>query len=698
MKTAKSIIGLLLVIALGLSGIVIPDAKASTLDWFVYPSLKRVDDGRISWDPCYSPEDTDTDYKDKVWIHTCEGDKITLLAAPDTESYDPNYDEDDPLNNDPSEEYSEKQYYLKRKYGSKYSFKWYKYDKGNKVNSVLSTSSELSINSVKSSDSYSNGTFYRCEFYYDGEHCADGDYYIVLTSREYYAVPFPERVPVQIGEEYDLSVKLNCELWLEYDDDYMDFDDIDKTSSKYSYKWYKCPNGNKQNTVLSTSSTYRVKPTSNSDYYDNTETYYICELYVNGVRKDTAEFELYNPTTSNIYIGEKQVYNNGVLSGDLPSGFNYNKNTNTVTLNSYSGDNDISFDGNINIILEGENSFNGLGSDGEMTISGSGKLSLINGIYAQHQLNIKDTSISINNNSSSTFYGLELMPWENIYKGYSNCKISIVNSDVDIVSTVPKGNKIFNIGIDAQDADLVIKNSKVNLKLTNGVTWGYLVGLNRDGKHYGGKFSVDNKSNLIFRGFNCEYPNDNTYATYFYEDDINADYIYTGRLIKDDDYYYSGSNTKGILTSKKDAFEGLWYEEGDRYECTGLFMEMTSDKRESDYSGLQKNTNTSNTSKSTKKITNKQPTSIKKIKAKKKKLKVTWKKIKGINGYQLQCSLKKNFKKSKVVNINKASTTSTTIKKLKKKKKYFVRIRTYKTVSKKKYYSSWSKPKAKKTK
>lgn len=41
--------------------------------------------------------------------------------------------------------------------------------------------------------------------------------------------------------------------------------------------------------------------------------------------------------------------------------------------------------------------------------------------------------------------------------------------------------------------------------------------------------------------------------------------------------------------------------------------------------------------------------------------------------------------------VNKNSTTKKTISKLKAKKKYYVRIRTYKTVGKQKYYSDWSK-------
>ena len=68
---------------------------------------------------------------------------------------------------------------------------------------------------------------------------------------------------------------------------------------------------------------------------------------------------------------------------------------------------------------------------------------------------------------------------------------------------------------------------------------------------------------------------------------------------------------------------------------------------------------------------------IKKIVAANKKLKVTWKKLKGVDGYQIQYSANKKFKSSKTVTIKKANTVKKTLKKLKKRKKYFVRVRAY---------------------
>ena len=72
---------------------------------------------------------------------------------------------------------------------------------------------------------------------------------------------------------------------------------------------------------------------------------------------------------------------------------------------------------------------------------------------------------------------------------------------------------------------------------------------------------------------------------------------------------------------------------------------------------------------------------------------VKWKKKTKITGYQIQYSTSSKFsmKNTKTVKIKKAKTASKKITDLKSSKKYYVRIRTYKIVKKKKSYSSWSK-------
>lgn len=72
---------------------------------------------------------------------------------------------------------------------------------------------------------------------------------------------------------------------------------------------------------------------------------------------------------------------------------------------------------------------------------------------------------------------------------------------------------------------------------------------------------------------------------------------------------------------------------------------------------------------------------VKKLTPGKKTLKVSWAKDAKATGYEVQCCLKKNFKSGvKKATIKKAKTTTTTFKKLKNGKKYYVRVRAYKTV------------------
>ncbi len=83
--------------------------------------------------------------------------------------------------------------------------------------------------------------------------------------------------------------------------------------------------------------------------------------------------------------------------------------------------------------------------------------------------------------------------------------------------------------------------------------------------------------------------------------------------------------------------------------------------------------------------------SLKKLTKGKKSIKITWKKVSSVAGYQVQYATNKKFTKNKKsVTIKKNSTTSLTVKGLKSKKTYYVRVRTYNTVNGKKVYSNWS--------
>ena len=97
---------------------------------------------------------------------------------------------------------------------------------------------------------------------------------------------------------------------------------------------------------------------------------------------------------------------------------------------------------------------------------------------------------------------------------------------------------------------------------------------------------------------------------------------------------------------------------------------------------------------------NPQGTTISKLTAKKKSFTVKLKKqATQTTGYQIMYSTSSKFASgSKIVTIKKNKTLTKTIKGLKAKKKYYVKIRTYKTVNGTDYYSAWSGKKSVKTK
>lgn len=90
--------------------------------------------------------------------------------------------------------------------------------------------------------------------------------------------------------------------------------------------------------------------------------------------------------------------------------------------------------------------------------------------------------------------------------------------------------------------------------------------------------------------------------------------------------------------------------------------------------------------------------SLSSVKAQKKKMVVYWKKTGGNHGYQVQYSTSKRFSSNvKTVRLS-AGKKSVTIKNIPAKKRYYVRIRSYKKVGNKIWYTGWSKAKNVRTK
>ncbi|MEA4921921.1 MAG: fibronectin type III domain-containing protein [Eubacteriaceae bacterium] len=93
------------------------------------------------------------------------------------------------------------------------------------------------------------------------------------------------------------------------------------------------------------------------------------------------------------------------------------------------------------------------------------------------------------------------------------------------------------------------------------------------------------------------------------------------------------------------------------------------------------------------------PSVKKAVKVKKRSAKLRWKKASSVTGYQVRYGRNKKITKSKkTVTIKSGKTVSKTVKKLKKNKKYYFKVRSYKKIEGKTFYSSWSKTKSFKTK
>lgn len=73
-----------------------------------------------------------------------------------------------------------------------------------------------------------------------------------------------------------------------------------------------------------------------------------------------------------------------------------------------------------------------------------------------------------------------------------------------------------------------------------------------------------------------------------------------------------------------------------------------------------------------------------------KKMKISWRKARGVAGYELMYARSSNFKSGLVKKKISSASSSVTYRKLKKGKKYYVKLRSYKVVDGKTIYSKWS--------
>lgn len=160
------------------------------------------------------------------------------------------------------------------------------------------------------------------------------------------------------------------------------------------------------------------------------------------------------------------------------------------------------------------------------------------------------------------------------------------------------------------------------------------------------------------------------------------------------------SVAEGLLTKLNDAAKALAKKPtSDNNSTSNNPTQNNPQQNNNSGTGSNQNQNTNKNPVQSKKVKVKK-VSIKKVLSKKKRsIKVTWKKLTGVTGYQICIGTnKKMTKNKKVITVKKAKTVTKTIKKLKSKKKYYVKVRAYKTVNGKKSCGAWSKVKKVKVK
>lgn len=196
--------------------------------------------------------------------------------------------------------------------------------------------------------------------------------------------------------------------------------------------------------------------------------------------------------SARLSVGGVAIVENGAYTGEsLPEGVNYDVGTNTLTLKDArivagegeTGISAVSFNEKLTLKLEGENQIvvskaSGISVDNAFTIEGPGALTLeCSGSPDGYGAGISLGTAGVNMQSCKIHVKAENVSGNGFYgitnSLYADCEdIVIENSDIRIESKAVPGATGYNVGIDAQRAGLVMKNSNVDISLTGGRTVG----------------------------------------------------------------------------------------------------------------------------------------------------------------------------------------------------------------------------------
>ena len=343
----------------------------------------------------------------------------------------------------------------------------------------------------------------------------------------------------------------------------------------------------------------------------------------------------------------------------------WDNKTKTLTLNGVyfttSADTGVKLPADATIVLRGENTIisgnsmsgdsYGIYADGNLAISGTGKLTANSGEAYEYGYGIEATGkLSISGNADVTAKGGTAQT-ENSYGLYGN---NVTISGTAQVTAIGGAAHKDSVGISADDGTVDISGGTGTMTKVTGVSGTYLLPANRFTAPAGKKFKgwATSANGTVISGTTIGISANTTlYAIW----EGSPQNIQPTPAPVVDTITYNGE----VITADADG-------------------EYVSKKA-------------------------KKPTILKFNKGKK-SFKITWKKVKNVSGYQVQYATSKKFTKqtSKKVTYNGNKKFTKTVKKLKGGKKYYVRVRTCKNVKINgktvKIYSSWSSAKAVTTK
>ena len=270
---------------------------------------------------------------------------------------------------------------------------------------------------------------------------------------------------------------------------------------------------------------------------------------------------------SGLSVGGYDIVSGGKLTGEMPQNVSYDMETNVLTLNNfYLEDDSDEFNGisanemgdDFTIRLEGENTLDVLQTNsyyglidsgwGNLTIEGPGILNLFNvsfiGIQCMGDLTIENCTINMTGDSiqGGYFYGIS-------GSTYDETETLINESQINISNVMASGSQAANAGIDVQDGNLSVRNSKIDIQLENGNIFGLAAGQTDE---YGGRLTIDNSTVECMTS--TDIGNRYNHNMYFYE---MAD--------PDSLYYYVQDGDSFIQKTFDEAFEFEKYLAG-RYD------------------------------------------------------------------------------------------------------------------------------------